>query len=220
MSARDLPFVVVQCVQNSPEWYATRAGKLTGSRADVPTAKPKSGTGEAITRRDYRIQMALERIVGRSLEDRYLSRDMLWGKENEPLARYAYEAHTGNLVEEVGFLHLPSLPVGCSLDGVVEDRGLRGFIEIKCPKSATHWEYLQLSGAPDEYRFQLIHNFWVTGFDFCDFVTFDPRYPKPLRLAVRRVMRNADAINTHIGHAMQFLAEVTTTEALIRRKAA
>jgi hypothetical protein len=234
MSAIVLPFRRIECAQSTPEWYAARAGRLTGSKADCVLAKPRSGQAEAVTRRDYRIQMALERVTGRSLEDSFQSRDMLWGKEHEPDARLGYEALTGALVEQIGFCQHPSLPVGCSLDGwmpeelevagMVLEAGrpvpMGGFIEIKCPKSATHLEYLNTSRVPADYVPQVVHNFWITNAAWCDFISYDPRMPKKLQFFVTRVTRDEEQIRTWIGHALQFLAEVRMTEETILRRAA
>lgn len=222
MSAVVLPFIRIDVRQNTPEWFAARAGLLTGSKADCITAKPRSGDGEATTRRDYRIQLALERVTGRSLDEGgFQSWEMRWGKENEPLARYAYEARTGLMTEEFGFARHLVLPAGCSLDGWVEDDPEGpGFIEIKCPKSATHLEYLERARIPPEYLAQLTHNFWITEAAWCDFVSFDPRMPGKARTVVVRVYRHEVNVTAHQSAAVKFLAEVKTTEVAIQRKAA
>jgi hypothetical protein len=66
---------------------------------------------------------------------------MQWGIDHEAEAFAAYEAESGNLVRRTGFLTHTDLLVGCSLDGDVED--FAGIVEIKCPKSATHYGYLK-----------------------------------------------------------------------------
>ena len=57
-----MSFSIVNAPQRSPEWFAARAGRLTGSMAGDMLATIKSG--EAAARRDYRLQLALERLTG------------------------------------------------------------------------------------------------------------------------------------------------------------
>lgn len=160
--------------QGTPEWREARAGKATGSMADCIVAKIK--TGEAAARRDYRVQVVTERLTCAPAEDGFVSKDMLWGTEHEPYARMAFEAETGELVQEAGFAYLPDVAAGCSVDGFVGD----GIFEAKCPKSATHIKYLMADKLPAEYVPQVTHNLWVTGAAFADFVSFDPRMPEDL----------------------------------------
>lgn len=53
--------------QGSKEWHASRAGKATASRfSDVMSFK-KDGN-EMAARRDYRTQVAIERLTGKHLD--------------------------------------------------------------------------------------------------------------------------------------------------------
>src|SRR6476620_6796433 len=103
-------------------------------------------TGEAAARRDLRTQLVVERLTGQPQEDSFLNAAMQWGIDHEADAFAAYEAHSGNLVRRTGFLMHTSLMVGCSLDGDVED--FAGIVEIKCPKSATHYGYIKTKELP------------------------------------------------------------------------
>jgi hypothetical protein len=111
-------YILSEHPQGSPEWRADRAGKATASRAKDILAKIKSG--EAAARRDYRVQLVTERLIGEPAEDGYVSKEMEWGIANEPFARMAYEAATGNVVQEAGFVYLADVAAGCSVDGVIE----------------------------------------------------------------------------------------------------
>lgn len=110
-------YILSEHPQGSPEWRAARAGKATASRAKDILAKIKSG--EAAARRDYRVQLVTERLIGAPAEDGYVSKEMQHGVENEPFARMAYEAATGNIVQEAGFAHLTDIAAGCSVDGII-----------------------------------------------------------------------------------------------------
>jgi hypothetical protein len=139
-------FTICEAEQRSPEWFAARAGRATGSNADCVMAQGKKANEEAVTRRDYRVRLAVERIIGKSQEDDYLSADMRRGIELEPEAILSYEAFTGNLVRRTGFLVMTDYPVGCSLDWDVND--FEGFGELKCPKAAIHIEYIKARRVP------------------------------------------------------------------------
>ena len=80
---------IVDCEQNSAEWFWARTGRITASRMSDLMATLKRG-GEAASRRDYRAQLIAERLTGKT-EDRYLSKEMQFGIEQEPFARTAYE---------------------------------------------------------------------------------------------------------------------------------
>jgi hypothetical protein len=197
-------FAVVGAEQRSQLWFAARAGRLTGSRAGDMLATIKSG--EAAARRDLRTQLVVERLTGSPQEDSFVNAAMQWGIDHEAEAFAAYEALSGNLVRRTGFLtHLDAM-VGCSLDGDVDD--FTGIVEIKCPKSATHYGYLKAGAVPANHLPQIHHNLWVTGAAWCDFVSYDPRFPEGRRLFVRRVERVEIDILAYAKCAQKFLEEV------------
>ncbi|PYE13392.1 YqaJ-like recombinase protein [Paraburkholderia silvatlantica] len=192
--------------QGTPEWLADRAGRATGSRAKDILAKIKSG--EAAARRNYRTQLVTERLTGKPQESGFVSKEMQWGTEQEPFARMAYESETGNLVSEFGFIYMPDLMAGCSVDGIIEENGRVGVFEAKCPVSATHVEYLTAGKLPAEYKPQILHNVYVTGADFADFVSFDPRMPGKLQLFKVRWERDDEEIAEYAVELKLFLSEV------------
>jgi hypothetical protein len=197
-------FAICPAEQRSPAWFAARAGRLTGSRAKDMLATIKSG--EAAKRRDLRTQLVVERLTGQPQEDGYINDVMQWGIDHEADAFAAYEAQSGNLVRRTGFLSHASLMVGCSLDGDVED--FTGIVEIKCPKSATHYGYLKANAVPSDHMPQLLHNLWVSGAQWCDFVSFDPRFPAGRQLFVARVPRVEIDVLAYAKCAQKFLDEV------------
>lgn len=210
--------VIHHVEQRTPEWYALRAGKLTGSVADVVHAKPKAGATESVQRRDLRIAMALELVTGRPCEsDGYVSKEMQRGIDLEPAAFAAYEAATGELVDRVGFVERADLSIGCSPDGVVMRGGrIVGLVSFKCPKSATHLGYIRAGTHPTDYLAQSMHELLVTGADWLDFVSFDDRMPEGLQLFRVRVTPDALPIPDHAQKVMAFLAEVKAEAEAIR----
>jgi YqaJ-like recombinase protein len=197
-------FTVIDAPQRSPEWFAARLGRLTGSRAADMLATIKSG--EAAARRDLRTQLVCERLTGQVQEDPFVNAAMQRGIDCEPLAFAAYEAQTGTLVERSGFLAHDSYMAGCSLDGHVD--GFTGLIELKCPKSTTHLRYLRGGVVPLDYLPQILHNLWITDAQWADFVSFDDRFPPELQLFIVRVTRDEKVIFEYERKALAFLSEV------------
>lgn len=200
-------FTVIDAPQQSPEWRRARAGRLTGSMAHTLFAKGKTKDLESIQRRDYRLQLIAERIAGEAQENIFFTRDMERGLSIEPLAFAAYEADTGELVRKTGFLQHRDFMAGCSLDGDINH--FSGIIELKCPKMATHLNYLAYPDALlKDYDAQVRHNLWISGAAFCDLISFDDRLPKEKQMLVLRIERYAARISEYEAEALKFLAEV------------
>ncbi len=177
----------------NPAWLAARAGKFTGSRFADLMARTKSGP--STSRANLLATLAVERITGSCVE-MFTNAAMARGTELEPIARSAYEQLRGVLVEEVGFCQSSEMEcVGVSPDGLI---GSDGLIEIKCPSAmAKHLEALRTGGASvySEYKWQVQGQLWVTDRAWCDVVSFDPRWPEGLQLAIHRVIRDEVAID-------------------------
>jgi len=189
--------------QGTPEWHQLRSGKVTASRVADILAKTK--TGPSASRQNYLIELALQRTTG-IIQESYSNAAMEWGTQTEPQARVAYEVKSGNFVDQVAFIDHPNIEwFGCSPDGLVSDKGL---IEIKCPNSPTHWEYFKSKEPPKKYFIQMQAQMAVTGKDWCDFVSFDPRMPERSQLLIVRVNRDSNFINEMIVEIQQFLSEV------------
>ena len=163
--------------QGSPEWHEARRGKITS----IGFAKVLSTRGN--TRLNYMRELILERKTGIAAES-FSNEAMEWGTQTEPMARSYYEKFKeGNAqVKQVGFIdYVPKSEVGriefgnyvgVSPDGLVGDDGC---IEIKCPNSSTHLGYIAKNVFPKKYEAQVQGILWVTGRDWCDFISFDPR---------------------------------------------
>lgn len=179
--------------------------------ADV-LATIKSG-GEAASRRNYRAQLIAERLTGVPA-DSYVSAEMKWGTEQEPFARIAYEAVTGNVVQQVAFIRHETLAAGASPDGLI---GLDGQLELKCPNTATHIDAL-LKGIDPGHVPQIQGNLWMSGRKWADFVSYDPRMPERMQLYVQRVARDDKYIDKLEAEVRKFLAEVDETIAKLETK--
>lgn len=203
-----MSFIVIDCEQRSEDWYAARAGRLTGSAAYDAMKTIKSGAFGA-GRKHQRMKLALERIIGKPQESPYLSLAMQHGIDKEPMALARYEAESGLILARPGFLQHTEVLAGCSLDAAIMngDR-IVGIVEGKAPESATHFEYLRTRTIPEEYQWQCVHNLWMSGAEWCDFCSFDDRFPEDLQYLCVRMHADAKAIRAYEIAALRFLAEV------------
>ena len=191
--------------QGTPEWLALRAGCVTASNVSAVKAKSKDGKGEGITRRKYRIQIITEWLTGKPVSSGWTSAAIEHGKEMEPIARAAYEAETGNFVEQVTFVTRDDIEhFGCSPDGLVGEDGL---MEIKCPESHTHFGYFSAGEVPNDYKDQMLCQCLVTGRKWVDFVSFDNRMPEHLQLFIVRYTPDPKDLADLEAAVIQFLTE-------------
>ena len=209
MTRRYIEHVVAQ---RSPEWHLLRAGRVNGSTAKDVLAR--IAKGEAAARRDLRVQLALETVLGTSCEDStYINADMQRGIDLEAEARAAYEMQTGHIVRECGYLSSTTSHIGLSPDGVIGD--FEGLVEIKVPRSATHWGYIE-AGGTGLHQAQLTHALLLChDVPWIDFVSYDSRFPPALQLVVTHVTRDMLKLDDYSVALEQFLIEVESTAAAI-----
>jgi putative phage-type endonuclease len=189
--------------QGTDGWFAERLGKVTASRVADVVAKTKSGY--SASRANYMAELVVERLTGQRGAS-FSNAAMQWGTEQEPNARAAYEARTGHLVEETGFVPHPTIPMsGASPDGLVGDNGL---VEIKCPNTATHIETMLSGTVPEKYMLQMMWQMACTDRKWCDFVSYDPRLPENMQLWIKRIELDLPLINGLEREVMKFLAEL------------
>ena len=196
----------VDCEQNSAKWIWVRTGRITASRICDLMATLKRG-GEAASRRDYRSELIAERLTGKA-ENRYVSKEMRYGSEQEPFARTAYEIRTENIVDQVGFVFHPRLDFsGASPDGLIREDG---GVELKCPKTTTHLAYMAAGIVPKEYEDQMLWNMACAEREWWDFVSFDPRLPEKLRLFIVRMPRDEARMGEIEREVMRLNHEIDT----------
>ena len=204
-------FTVLNAEQRSPEWYAARVGKLTGSAAGDMLAKIKSG--EAAGRRNLRLRLVLERLTGKSQESDYVSPAMQAGIDREAEAFAAYEALTGEMAQRSGFLAHIEHQAGCSLDGHMGD--FDKLMSIKCRQPAAHWEFLRTGAIPAAALAQIRHELWITGAAEHDYFSWNPDFPDGLQARIVTVKRADADIPGYEREALAFLAEVENEVAAV-----
>lgn len=199
--------------QRSLDWFRSRLGCITGSQAGLLM---KSGRAKdklfSDTAYGYLFQLAGERTLNPEIvnDDEmfsfYLeqttsqSKAMRFGTEQEENARAMYTQVTGRNVEEVSLCHHPEIPfLASSPDGITEDKGIKGCIEIKCPTLATFTRYAtEIASAEDlqrvnpDYFYQCMCHMACTDAEFCDFVAYSPFVDNPIHIV--RIPRNEEEI--------------------------
>jgi putative phage-type endonuclease len=165
--------------QHSEAWHEVRLGRVTGTRFKNLMSKETTDSYK-----DLITDLACE-IITRRAEETYSNAIMENGIETEPEARKEYETTLGTEVKQIGFI-TPDEDnkyhnwIGVSPDGLTFDNGM---IEIKCPKMKTHFEYIEANKLPSEYRYQVQGQLFVTGFSYCDFIS----YVEGMKLFITRV---------------------------------
>lgn len=180
---------VITLNQRTPEWYAARRGRFTGSEVWKLMTDPRSKS-EAIsqTALTYIREKLAETITGITPE--VSSASMQWGTDNEPLAIARYAERYDVNIEPADFVPWGQYGGG-SPDGYADQFGI---LEVKCPyNSAIHLENMinarqhltaqQFKDNYKEYYWQIQNNLMVTGRKEAHFVSFDPRFPEDKQLA-------------------------------------
>lgn len=210
--------------QGSESWLAERAGVITASRYkdardfNQPTAAEKKAglqRGKASAKCvAYAAQVAVERIAGRPIDKFFESWQMREGKEQEALARAAYDVETGHIVTEVGLITTDDRLFGYSSDGLVGDEGL---LEIKTLLSAD--VILRVIGEGDlsAYMDQCMGGLWLTGRKWIDLVLWAPALDAIGRcLTIKRITRDEGAIEALEADLLSFAAMVRKAELQLR----
>lgn len=116
--------------QRTPEWFAQRKGKITGSVAGAALGLNPYMTPMQLIRRMVRDYHNLESEFTGNIATEY-------GSLHEPMALLGFVNKYGYAVNEVGFYVHPDYAwLGASPDGVFENsKGEECLLEIKCPFS-------------------------------------------------------------------------------------
>lgn len=193
---------IIDCDQNSPEWYAARCGIPTASNFATVMAK-----GEGKTRRTYLLKLAGEIITGEPSEG-YTNAHMERGHELEPEARSQYAFMTGAELELVGFIR--NGEKGASPDALI---GANGIGEFKTKLPHILIEVLLKDQFPPEHRAQCQGALWVAEREWVDIACYWPKLP----LFVKRAYRDEAYIKTIADEVERFNAELHETVERIRR---
>lgn len=184
-NARHIGLLVDENPQGSPGWHAARCGVLTASlvadalsRCQRATGKKQVGDWSEASDRLAAV-LAIESITGVPYRVNGSSSATEEGHEQEPLARIAYEAQTGNVVFEAGLVTTPDRAVGYSTDGWTSDTSGPGRTEVKTLVSPAR--IAEFMAQPDkrawalgEFGVQCKTALWVTSDAWCDLIVWIP----------------------------------------------
>lgn len=184
---------IFDCVQGEPEWFECHRGIVTASRFADVLAK-----GQGITRRKYLYTLAGEVLTG-EVQPAYTNADMERGHEMEADAvnLYAFERDLEPVT--VGFMRRGR--AGCSPDRII---GSDGMVEAKSKLPHLQLEVLERDDVPPEHKAQVQGQLWVSGREWCDFVSYWPRLP----LFVKRVERDENYIAALAQSVADFVGEL------------
>lgn len=200
-----------QHAQGSEEWLAARRGLITGSMFKVARDRLKNGNPSKACEQ-YAMKLARERCGGKS-PDKFQSQHMRIGSEQEAAARAAYEAATGNLVEEVGFFADEAGQFGLSPDGFI---GSDGVLEIKTMVSDDTLFTAVVHDDVSEYMDQCLGYLWMLGREWVDLVLWAPDLE---HITIKRITKAdyAGQIESLEKDLLEFAQSVRLAESKLRR---
>lgn len=172
-----------QAAERESRWKQKRIGKITSSNLDKLMNLAKDGRIKTKAGIDYLLEIQHQKDTGCDSEEVY-AKAMQWGKALEEEALFYYNKMRGNNVisgthgfDEVLFVDNVIKGFGDSPDGVTPDR--KGVVEIKCPyNGSNHLRNCALQSYHDgcDYFWQCMGHMIDPQVEWCDFVSYDPRY--------------------------------------------
>ena len=181
-------------------------GKVSGSRfkAMMTSGRRKDEVFGA-TALTLAKRIAFERLDLILEEDNFVSAAMQWGIDHEDEAIQKLEeielleVHS----QQVWQQHPKYENVGVTPDGLV---GETTVLEVKCPNTDNHIDNLLFGAQIETYKWQLQGSLWVTGREFCLFVSYDPRVKKSL--GINQVVRDEEMIEQMEERYLLFETEI------------
>lgn len=169
--------------QRSPEWYALRWGRITGTefKALVGTQAARNALAK---RKRYELSNPVE------VPDEINVKSLNWGRENEGRAAAHYEMFHVELSYPAFVTHPEHDFIGFSPDGLSERSGA----EIKCPYDSAIHQATWMLGMPKEHIPQVQGGMWVCERDEWDFISFDPRMAPPKDFYCQTIRRDEQFI--------------------------
>ena len=174
--------------QGSEQWHLDRLGKVTGSMVSNVLSKGR-GSAPSKMAETYMFELIAATLTGEPKP--FFENDaMRWGTETEPQARAMYELNNDVEVREIAYFKEGEHLLG-SPDGLVGEEGL---LEIKCPNTTTQLKRAINDDYSKDYNAQIQFLLWISGRQWCDFVSFDPRLDCNAGYLQQRVERDEEFI--------------------------
>ena len=196
--------------QRTEEWKQIRKGSIGGTRVKSVMAKNN-------------LPLIDELIAEKHtdlIEETFVNDAMQRGIDLEPFAIAEFEERSETKVDTFGLVTNEKFP-GCHLspDGLVLDvTGVPMFgVEVKCPSTKKHVEYIRTNRVPAEYKFQVYHYFTI-----CDtiesmfFVSYDPRFEaRPVHMVQLNREDIADELEAFKTGLLKFIDKLNDYESQI-----
>ena len=148
--------------QQSPEWFAARRGRITGSNVGAILGLSPHTTSDDVMRRMCREWQGLESEFTGNVATEY-------GQFHEKLAIQDLQDNYDVVVKECGFIPHPVINwLGASPDGFIDNDGI---VEIKCPYGLRDDENPKFKSINEQphYFAQIQIEMFCTGRDKCFF---------------------------------------------------
>ncbi len=179
-------------------WKEKRIGKITSSSLGNLMNFDKKGHIKTKTGIDYLLEIMHQRQTKCDEQPKF-AKAFEWGHGYEEEALFYYNKVTNSNVisatyglDEIVF-RTPVDGFGDSPDGVTEDG--KGTVEIKCPfNGANHLRNYALTSYYEglDYFWQIIGHLMDEKVEWCDFVSYDPRYEDgdPYKIKIIRINKS------------------------------
>lgn len=143
-------------LQQSPEWYELKYGKIGGSSLE----KIMTNRGKSIRENAFYTSLLATRFEPYDFEEGYTSSDMERGNAYEPIACDEFARIYNVTLEHYGWIESSNGLYGLSPDRLFDK--LTKAVECKCPSRNTHMAYIQNPiRMVEQYVWQVVDYFLV-----------------------------------------------------------
>jgi putative phage-type endonuclease len=187
--------------QRSQEWLDERVGFITGSRLNDVLAKK-----ETAARKNYLLQLAIERINKKPAEPMFINDAMQRGIDKEDEAVICFEVNQGVFAEKCSFIKSKDIVwFGASPDRLI---GNDAILECKVPNTLTHMNYIIDNKLPTKYKAQVYGQMLVTERDRGYFMSWDDRTVEGMELFVVEFKKDNEYMDSLVKEIVLFNNEV------------
>ena len=196
--------------QRTEEWKQIRKGSIGGTRVKMVMAKNN-------------LPLIDELIAEKHsdlIEEKFVNDAMQRGIDLEPFAIKEFEDRSDFKVDSFGLVTNKNYP-GCHLspDGLILDNSetpIAG-LEVKCPSTKKHVEYIRTNRIPAEYKYQVYQYFTICDtIDTVYFVSYDPRFEvRPFHLIKITREEHADQLEDFETKLLKFIDKLNDYESEI-----
>jgi len=162
----------LNCKQGSSAWHNARIGVVTGTRIGRVM-------GKDTTQENLMVELLTNMMGSKTDEDGFTNDAMERGILMEPIALACASKTLGFKYETLGMMYSSEIEgFATSPDAVVrnEEGVVIGGIEIKCPNTKSHLEYIVKGKIPAKYRYQIYAQFLVCPtVEWWHFMSYDDR---------------------------------------------